>query len=100
MIVHENPPFQKTRWTHLVATWSHYNTGRPDAEARLYVDGQLHGTLKGRQTLSWDPDKTAIMLGIAYVGELDELSLFDRALTAEEVQQLHDLPEGVGALTR
>jgi len=98
MIVHENPPFQKTRWTHLVATWSHYNTGRPDAEARMYVDGQLHGTLKGRQTLSWDPDKTAIMLGIAYVGEFDELSLFDRALSAEEVRQLHELPAGVGSL--
>jgi len=100
MIVHENPPFQKTRWTHLVATWSHYNTGRPDAEARMYVDGQLHGTLKGKQTLSWDPDKTAIMLGIAYVGEFDELSLFDRALSAEEVRQLHELPTGVGALYR
>jgi hypothetical protein len=66
----------------------------------MYVDGQLHGTLKGRQTLSWDPDKTAIMLGIAYVGEFDELSLFDRALSAEEVRQLHELPTGVGAMYR
>jgi hypothetical protein len=35
------------------------------------------------------------MLGLGYVGWFDELSLFERALSAEEISALHALPRGV-----
>lgn len=99
MIVVEKPPFTRERWTHIVATWSHYNTGLDGAEARMYVDGKLHGRLRGRQTIGWDLPKTAIMLGLSYTGDLDELSLFNRALTEDEVLTLHRLEHGVADIT-
>ncbi|MFM7158857.1 MAG: hypothetical protein ACKO3P_00625, partial [Planctomycetaceae bacterium] len=53
------------------------------------------GTLPGRQTLGWNPPKTAIMLALSYIGDLDELALFDRDLTASEVRELFELPQGL-----
>jgi hypothetical protein len=47
---------------------------------------------------SWDPSKAAIMNGLSYIGDLDDLAIFDRSLTAEEVVQVFNLPEGVGKL--
>ena len=40
----------------------------------------------------------AVRLGVNYVGLFDELALFDRALTAEEVRTLYELPGGVASL--
>ena len=98
MIVVEKPPFRRDRWVHVVATWKHFNCGRDDAQARLYLDGQLQGRLPGRQTVGWDPEKTAILLGLSFIGEMDELAIFDRDLTADEVTSLHELPRGVAEL--
>jgi hypothetical protein len=52
------------------------------------------------QSFTWDPEQTAIALGLSYIGALDELSVFDRALSAEEIAMLHDLPKGVTSLLR
>ncbi|RPI87632.1 MAG: LamG domain-containing protein, partial [Planctomycetaceae bacterium] len=100
MVVVEKPPFRRDRWTHVAATWSHYNTGREDAEAAMYLDGKLQGKLKGRQTIGWDPDKTAILLGLSYIGDLDDLAVFNRALSSDEVKALFELPGGVADLHR
>jgi hypothetical protein len=35
------------------------------------------------------------MLGLSYIGLWDELAIFNRALTAQEVGQLHRLKNGV-----
>ena len=43
------------------------------------------------QTFTWDPAKTSIMLGLSYIGLWDELSIFDRALSAEEVAALNKM---------
>jgi hypothetical protein len=40
----------------------------------------------------------AFPLGVNYVGFYDEVSLFSRALTDEEVRSLHTLEEGVTEL--
>jgi hypothetical protein len=37
---------------------------------------------------SWELDKTAIMIGIEYIGDLDELMLFDRSLDEKELQMV------------
>ena len=105
---HEKPlvsvndhPFRAGRWTHVVFTFEKFNTGRADGVARLYLDGLPQGSLSPRQqTFTWDPAKVAIALGLGYIGMLDELSLFDRALTADEIRTLHGIPGGVSSLIR
>ena len=97
----EKPPFAKGEWTHVVFTFEHFNTGNADGVARLYLDGKPQGTISPRtQTFTWDVDKTAVMLGLSYVGLYDELSLFNRALTADEVAKLHSLDGGVKSLLK
>jgi hypothetical protein len=91
-----DPPFVRGRWTHVVFTFENFNTGRADGVARLYLDGAPVGTMSGRQqTFTWNPEETLIGLGLNYIGLLDELSIFNRALTAEEIRTLHASPRGV-----
>ena len=93
-------PFSGTRWTHVVFTFERFNTGADDGVATLYLDGERRGTLAPRrQTFTWDED-AYIGLGLNYVGMLDELSIYDRALPAAEVAALHRLERGVTALLR
>jgi hypothetical protein len=85
----ERPPFAKGKWTHIVFTFENFNTGKPNGVAILYLDGRRQGQLSPRvQTFTWDPEKTAMMLGLSYIGLWDELSVFNRALTADEVKEL------------
>lgn len=97
----DNPPFAGGKWTHVVFTFERFNTGRADGVATLYLDGEPRGTLSPRQqTFTWDPERTAIALGLGYIGLLDELSIFNRALSGAEVRALHAMPGGAAALVR
>lgn len=96
----KNPRFGKDRWTHVLFTWEGFNTGKKDATAKLFIDGELNGTLTGwDQQFTWTEGETPrLLLGLHYVGFLDEFSCFDRALGAEEVRRLYKLEGGVGSL--
>ena len=95
----EKPPFRGDRWTHVVFTFSNFNTDRNDGEARLYLDGRPQGTIAARrQTFTWDTSKALVMLGLSYIGFMDDLALFNRALTEPEIKSLHELKEGVRLL--
>jgi hypothetical protein len=98
-IVVERPPFAGDRWTHVVMTFSGFNLEGTAGVARLYLDGKLQGELKDRrQVYTWDPSKTVIYLGISYIGLMDDLAIFDRALSPREVELLHGLAGGVAEL--
>lgn len=95
----QNPPFSRDRWTHVVFTWDNYNTGQANGSTRLYLDGRLQGEMSPRvQTFTWDPEKCLIMLGFAYTGWMDDLAIFNRALSPAEITLLQGLPEGVRQL--
>ena len=101
LVTVEEPPFGRGKWTHVVFTFERFNTGKADGLAKLYLDGVLAGALPPRtQTFTWDDRQTSIMLGLGYVGLFDELSLFNRALSAEEVKTLYGLERGVTGLLR
>jgi Concanavalin A-like lectin/glucanases superfamily len=90
--------FAAGRWTHVAWTWERFNTAGPDGVLTAYIDGAPVGTLSGRpQTYTWDPAEVLIALGVQFRGLMDELSIFDRALTAAEIQALHGLTGGVRA---
>lgn len=101
LVAVENPPFAGGKWTHVVFTFERFNTGRADGVATLYLDGEPRGALSARpQTYTWDPEQAVIALGLGYIGLLDELSIFNRALSAPEVRALYAMDGGAGALVR
>ncbi len=80
-------------WHHVVLTWKNFDTGKADAVSALYLDGKLIGEVKDRAiAMDWDAEQAGVYVAVNYIGLLDELSMFDRALTADEVTQLHDKP--------
>ncbi len=101
LVTVEKPPFSRGKWTHVLFTFERFNTGKTDGIARLYLDGQPHGVLSPRQqTFTWDVQNTAIALGLSYIGLLDELAIFNRALTEQEVRAVFALEKGIGSLPR
>ncbi len=101
LLTADEPPFAAGQWTHVVITYDGLNTQRGGV-ANLYLDGErLPNTSEGiDEPFTWDLDQGAIRLGVNYVGLYDELSLFSRALTDDEVRALHALEGGVAALHR
>lgn len=92
-------PFSRDHWTHIVMTFRRFNNPGNDGVATLYIDGELYHTLTGwEQIYTWDLEKAQIRLGVNYVGALDELSCFNKELSAKEVAELHNLEGGVNSL--
>lgn len=87
-----NPPFSSEKWTHVAITFSDINsTGEKRSAAKLYLNGKLMGTINRKIEISWDETNdppAAIMLGLNYVGDFDDLRIFNRDLTADEVDWL------------
>ena len=100
LVTVDGPPFGAGKWTHVAFTFRNFNTGRPDGNVRLFLDGALAGGMIRTQTFTWDPEAAVIGLGLGYIGALDELSVFDRALEEPEIRALHGLAGGVGSLIR
>ncbi|MEY2880584.1 MAG: hypothetical protein RLZZ15_2964 [Verrucomicrobiota bacterium] len=89
-------PFSRTAWTHAVFTLENLNNKSAKAAGRLWLNGQLQGAIENWDlTFGWKPDAAQLVLGAAYVGHLDDLAVFDRALTDAEVKQLMLLKNGV-----
>ena len=86
-------PFKNGEWHHIAVTWKNFDTGKNDAVSSLYIDGKLIDAVKDRPlAMDWDMDKTGIYVAINFIGLLDELALFDRALSEAEVALLHQQP--------
>jgi hypothetical protein len=90
------PPFAKDRWTHIVVTWDGINDSQR-GRARLYFNAEYQeasGII--REHFNWDVSKATIRLGTGpFVGLIDDLALFNRALTPEEIRALYELEGGV-----
>lgn len=86
-------------WHHVVLSWSNFDTGKKDALATLYIDGKKIGDVKDRAiAMDWDLDHAGIYTAVGYCGLLDEMALFNRALTMDEVTALHKTPELLSGL--
>ena len=99
MVQVEGAPFSREAWTHAVFTLENLNGKTKPQRGRLYLNGKLQGGIENWDlTFGWDPARVLLVLGAAYVGHLDDLAVFDRALTDGEVQLLYGLPRGVSEL--
>ncbi len=90
----KNPPFGSDQWTHILINFSNLNT--PNGQASLYLNGNHSGTRSNIDTpFTWELSKSNIYLGLGYIGLMDELSIFNRNLTPEEITTLFNLENGV-----
>lgn len=95
----ERAPFSRERWTHAVFSFENVNDKSKKPVGRLHLNGALMGKIENWDlTLGWNPDAVQLVLGASYVGHLDDLAAFNRALTDAEVKLLHGLKNGVREL--
>ena len=93
LVVVDRPPFSGERWTHVAVTWTGLDAGGAGS-ASLYLNGKLISSAKGiREPFEWDPSVLAIRLGVNYSGLMDEVALFNRALSESDIGALY----GAGA---
>jgi hypothetical protein len=86
LVVVKQPPFARDKWTHVAITFS--GLGK-NGMARLYLDGKLQGASEAiTEPFEWDMSKAAIRLGVNYVGLMDDVMMFNRPLSAEEIVAL------------
>ena len=92
-----SPPFGSDEWTHVVFTWRNFNIPGEEAVATLYMNGKKRGTIGGRtQTYTRKPEEQIFLyLGLNYIGLMDEVACFGRALSDDEVMELHGLKGSV-----
>jgi len=96
MVDVEDLPFNREDWTHVALSFRNFNTGQNDGVVDCYINGEKFDSLEGRdQTFTWNPEEVKIWLGYNYRGYFDELALFDRNLSDEEIYQLYTLENGV-----
>jgi len=90
----KNPPFAKGEWTHVLINFSGLNTD--NGEASLYMNGELKGTRSNiTDPFTWDLALSNIYIGLSYIGYMDDLSIYNRNLTNEEITTLYGLENGV-----
>jgi hypothetical protein len=86
-----SPPFDNSKWTHVVIRYQ--ELGTPKAAYELFLDGASKGVREGiDDPFNWEPGKSNIYLGLGFVGRLDELAIFNRPLSNEEILQLNQMP--------
>ncbi len=100
MVQVERPPFKRDAWTHVVFTIQNVNNKEKKTRSgRLYLNGELQGAIEGWDlTLDWDPSQVLLVLGASYVGHMDDLAVFNRALSQDEINQVYQLKAGVSSL--
>ena len=91
----ERAPFSREAWTHAVFSFENLNDKAKKPVGRLHLNGKQVGTIENWDlTLGWDPAQVFLVLGASYVGHIDDLAVFNRALTDTEVKQVFSLKKG------
>lgn len=99
MVQVDKAPFSRDKWTHVVFSLDNVNAkGKPQL-GRLHMNGKLQGTIDNWDlSFGWNPEQVLLVLGAAYVGHLDDLAVFNKALTDNEVDLLYSFTKGVNDL--
>lgn len=97
LVTVEEPPFSRGEWTHIVINFSGLNTDSGSSE--LFVNGKSKGKVPTiEDPFTWNEEKANIMLGLNYIGLFDELAVFNRQLSAEEIELIFNTKEGLRSI--
>lgn len=87
LVAVKQPVFGRDRWTHVAIRHSGLGGGAGTAE--LFVDGKSRGAATSiSEPFAWDLSRGTIRLGIEYVGWMDDVAIFRRALEPHEIASL------------
>jgi hypothetical protein len=90
----KSPPFAKGQWTHIVINFSNLNTKK--GKTQLYINGNnIASRLFIADSFTWDLEKSNIFLGLSYIGLMDDLSIYNRGLTEQEIVEIYKLEHGI-----
>ncbi|MEM9685516.1 MAG: LamG-like jellyroll fold domain-containing protein [Bacteroidota bacterium] len=90
-------PFTKASWTHVLITY--HELGTAQSSASLYLNGEKMGTISGiDDPFTWDVEKSNIYIGLNFTGLMDELSIFNKPLTDDQVMELYQLEGGIKSI--
>ena len=90
----QDNPF--TTYTAKTNTWTHYVTVISPDRTELFIDGEKLGQAQYRQ-----PSEKPFFIGMnradyPWIGQIDDVRIYNRALSAEEVKGLYDLEKPKG----
>ncbi len=86
----KNPPFSREAWTHIAINFDGLNT--ESGKTALYINGELQGLRQDvTDPFTWELDKSNIYLGLSYIGLFDELSIYNKHLSAGEIKAIYNL---------
>jgi hypothetical protein len=103
MVWIDKPGLKVGEWRHVAMVWNNFDTGKNDARAALYIDGNLMGEIKDKDypiSMDWNLDKAGIYIAVSYIGLIDEFAVFKRALAEDEIRLLRTQPAVLSALKR
>lgn len=98
LIKAKDAPFGNDKWTHVLINFSNLNT--ENGKAEFYVNGKNMGATKIEEPFTWDYEKSNILLGLSYVGFIDDLSIYNKSLNQEEIKTLYRLENGVKTILK
>ena len=90
-------PFQRGVWTHVVMNFIDLNTD--NGKAAIYINGEMKALRTGiKDPFTWELEKSNIYLGLSYIGLMDEVSIYNKHLSKEQIKALYALENGVQGL--
>ncbi|MFS4457189.1 hypothetical protein [Maribacter sp. 2304DJ31-5] len=93
----KEPPFHREGWTHVVMRFSQLNTN--GAKHELFINGESKGAVEGiSDSFTWDEERSRIMLGLNYIGLMDEITIFNKALDKEAVKAIYRMKNGIKSI--
>lgn len=95
-----NVEFSADRWTHVVLVFHAINATRQQSQCQLFIDGKKIGQLDRKQKITWDVKKAVMMLGIYYVGDMDEFAIFNKPLNKDEIDGIFKSAQSLNRLIK
>lgn len=97
LAVVKDPPFKRGTWTHVVINFTGLNG--TDGKAAIYIDGEMKALRTDiKDPFTWEIGNSNIYLGLGYIGLMDEISIYKKHLSKEQIQMLFGLEHGVKGL--
>jgi len=89
MVPVHKAPFSREEWTHVVFTFSNINSGKKNSVGKLYLNGKSQGSFEREHVFNWDVSKSALTIGLNYVGDFDDLAVFSAVLSDDQVMSVY-----------
>lgn len=98
LVVANDRPFDRGVWTHVAIVFDQINN--PQAKASFYVNGIFQGERAVSESFTWHVEEARIYLGLNYVGKIDELAIFKKALNPEEIKRIYFRENAISAMLK